>query len=296
MVSGSTRSGSTNTAVLRTAREVTPEGVTVVRYDGLSELPAFNPDDDREPLPPAVADLRHRIGAAQAALFCTPEYAGGLPGSLKNLLDWTVGGVELSDKPVAWINCASVAAPTGGSGAHGALATVLGYVGADVVDGACLRLPITRDAVGPDGVIIDATIREHLTGALGALVRHVDGASAGPSLGERRVRYRRDATVLAELGVVLAAGGLPTVEVRVPAALADTAVAAWDRDETDHGDLPYAESPEQRRDRHRAGALALVGLAITERGRRDGDAVLVDLAPELVGVAVDTADDLPTPP
>lgn len=112
LVSGSTRVGSTNTAVLRTAPAVAPEGVASVLYDGLASLPAFNPDDDHEPLPPTVANLRAQLAASDAVLFCTPEYAGALPGSFKNLLDWTVGGGEIYGKPVAWINVSSVAAPT----------------------------------------------------------------------------------------------------------------------------------------------------------------------------------------
>ncbi len=107
LVSGSLRSTSTNTAVLRTAQEVGPEGVTVIRYDRLADLPHFNPDDDVEPLPSAVADLRSQIHAADAIIFSTPEYAGALPGSFKNLLDWTIGDDQpgaIYDKPVAWMN------------------------------------------------------------------------------------------------------------------------------------------------------------------------------------------------
>ena len=101
LVSGSTRGGSTNTALLRTAQAVTPADITTVLYDGLADLPAFNPDDDYEPLPAGVAALRAQIAAADAVLFCTPEYAGALPGSFKNLLDWTVGGAEMYGRPVA---------------------------------------------------------------------------------------------------------------------------------------------------------------------------------------------------
>jgi len=151
-VSGSMRRGSTNTAVLNTAQAVAPGNASAVLYDGLAELPAFNPDDDHDPLPATVANLRQQIAAAGAVLFCTPEYAGALPGSFKNLLDWTVGGGEIYGKPVAWINASLVAAPTGGAAAHTSLATVLGYVGADIVDAACERMPMTRAAVGPDGL------------------------------------------------------------------------------------------------------------------------------------------------
>ena len=174
-MSGSTRAASTNTAVLRTAPEVAPAGVTTVLHDGLSALPAFNPDDDTDPLPPAVADLRRGIAAADAVLFCTPEYAGALPGSFKNLLDWTVGGTELSGKPVAWLNVSSVAAPTGGADAHASLARVLGYIGATVVEPACRRAPMTRAAVTADGTVSDPDVRRELTLALRLLAEAAGG-------------------------------------------------------------------------------------------------------------------------
>jgi chromate reductase len=170
LVSGSTRSGSTNTATLRTAQAVTPDDVTAVLYEALSGLPAFNPDDDHDPVHPAVADLRQQIAAADAVLFCTPEYAGALPGSFKNLLDWTVGGGQLYGKPVAWIN---VAAPGRGEGAHASLHTVLGYVGAVVVAPACKRLAVARDTVGPDGLVGDEGVRAEIADVLGEIVQHV---------------------------------------------------------------------------------------------------------------------------
>jgi NAD(P)H-dependent FMN reductase len=109
-----------------TAVAVAPGRVTAVIYDGLARLPAFNPDDDGDRVPREVAELREEITAADAVLFCTPEYAGTLPGSFKNLLDWTVGGGQLYGKPVAWFN---VAGPDRGQGAQDTLVSVLGYVG-----------------------------------------------------------------------------------------------------------------------------------------------------------------------
>ncbi len=172
LISGSTRGGSTNTAVLRTAPAVAPDEVATVLYDGLATLPPYNPDDDQEPLHPAVADLRQQLAVADAVLFCTPEYAGALPGSFKNLLDWTVGE-GMYGKPAAWLNVSSVAAPTGGADAHASLAKVLGYVGADIVQAACLRAPIARAAIGPDGLVRDAEVRDRLAQTLQALLRHV---------------------------------------------------------------------------------------------------------------------------
>jgi NAD(P)H-dependent FMN reductase len=152
LVSGSTRAGSANTAALATAAALAPPAVTTVLYQGLAGLPAFNPDHDGEAPPEPVAELREEIAAADAVLFCTPEYAGTLPGSLKNLLDWTVGGGQLYGKPVAWLN---VAAANRGQGAQQTLASVLGYVGAVVVEPACRHIPVDRSAVSPDGTISD---------------------------------------------------------------------------------------------------------------------------------------------
>ena len=176
LVCGSVRAGSTNAALLHTAAAIaaTLDLETDV-YEGVGTLPHFNPDDDRDPLPPSVADLRDRIDRADALLLCTPEYAGDLPGSFKNLLDWTVGGMETVDKPAAWINVS-----TSGSraeGAHRALRTVLTYTGAIVVDDACRHVPVRRDAVGPDGLVADAEVRAMVGGALRALSEHVRATS-----------------------------------------------------------------------------------------------------------------------
>ena len=178
LVSGSTRSSSTNTAALRTILSMTgqsPAGSAAVRavlYEGLSLLPAFNPDDDREPLPSKVATLRQQIAAAHAVLFCTPEYAGALPGSFKNLLDWTVGGGEMYGKPAAWINVA----PEGrGNDAQTSLTNVLGYVGASLIVPACRRIQVDRSAIGPDGLVAAPAFRPAATQVLQAILAHLDG-------------------------------------------------------------------------------------------------------------------------
>jgi NAD(P)H-dependent FMN reductase len=167
LVSGSTRSASTNSALVRTAAAFPPDGVDATPYFGLAELPHFNPDLDADPLPAAVVELRAAIAGADAVLFCTPEYAGTLPGSAKNLLDWTVGGTEMTDKPVAWVNAA--ADSRRGGGAHATLATVLGYVQARVVAEACVDVPVARDAIGGDGLIADADTRARIREALSTL-------------------------------------------------------------------------------------------------------------------------------
>lgn len=173
VVSGSTRSASTNTAFCRTAMHCAPPGISVAEFADPAVLPHFNPDHDHDPLPPAVADVRAAIAAADVVLFCTPEYAGTLPGSMKNLLDWTVGGTELSGKPVAWVNVAPD--PARGRGARETLTTVLGYVQADLVDAGCAHVPITREMVGADGLINAPAARRAITDALAALTQALVG-------------------------------------------------------------------------------------------------------------------------
>jgi NAD(P)H-dependent FMN reductase len=166
LLSGSLRRGSTNEAVLRTAQAAAPDRVRTVLYDGLETLPHFNPDDDTDPLPAQVVGLRTAIDEAAGILICTPEYAGTLPGSFKNLLDWTVGGTEIVGKPAAWVNSA---AQGRGHGAEDTLRSVLGYTGAEVVAPACVRIPVDRGMVGADGLITDPAVREQLRDVLALL-------------------------------------------------------------------------------------------------------------------------------
>lgn len=174
LISGSTRAASTNSAALRTVSAIAPDGIRTRWYDGLAALPAFDPDDDGSAHPPVLA-LREQLSGSDAVLLCTPEYAGTLPGSLKNLLDWTVGTGDLYEKPVAWITVA----PLGrGDGASATLRSVLGYVGADIDLDACVRLPVLREDVGPDGLIAGAEFRSGASEVLRRLVRHAQRATS----------------------------------------------------------------------------------------------------------------------
>lgn len=181
LVSGSLRGASTSSALLRTAAAVAVDldGVATDLYEGLAELPHFNPDDDAEGLaPPApVAALRARLAAADAVLFCTPEYAGALPGSFKNLLEWTVGGREVYRLPAAWVNAA---APGRGENADESLRRVLGYVGADIAEEAVARVPVPHGAAGRDGTVADPEVRAGIAAVLAALAGHVRARRADP--------------------------------------------------------------------------------------------------------------------
>jgi len=122
-ICGSLREHSSNLALLRSARKFAPDGMTITLYDGLGKLPHFDPDDDEEGAipPPAVAELRSLLAAADGILISSPEYAHGVPGSLKNALDWLVSDGALVDKPIALIS----ASPVGGQYAQASLVETL---------------------------------------------------------------------------------------------------------------------------------------------------------------------------
>lgn len=170
LVPGSLRRQSTNIAVLRTVQATAPDLIAAVLYTGLGDLPLFNPDDDEDPLDPAVADLRGQIQASDALLFSTPEYAGALPGPFKNLLDWTVGDDQpgsIYEKPVGWVN----ASPRGAPNAHESLRRVLGYLHANLAERACAHIPVTPDLLGEE-IITDLSIQSRL----GDVLRELDRA------------------------------------------------------------------------------------------------------------------------
>jgi chromate reductase, NAD(P)H dehydrogenase (quinone) len=180
LISGSSRGGSTNAAVLRTAAAAAPKDVTTVYYDRIGSLPLFNPDDDHEgvPVDQRVAEMRRQMADADAVLICTPEYAGALPAAMKNLLEWTIGDAGTYGKPIAWINAAGPAAPTGAADAHESLRKVLGYAGAEIIEAACTRIPITREAVGASGLVEDEAARAQIRQVLELIVAHLAARSS----------------------------------------------------------------------------------------------------------------------
>ena len=166
-ISGSLRKHSSNAALLRAAARVAPAGVRVTLYEDLGALPHFNPDLDEEgATPPApVAALRTLLIGADAVLISAPEYAHGVPGALKNLLDWLVSVGELVDKPVALLN----ASPAGGHHAQTALLETLRTMNWNVVAEACRVEPFVRRKIA--GELTDDDALAVLADAVAALAR-----------------------------------------------------------------------------------------------------------------------------
>ena len=172
-LSGSLRASSTNSRLLQATLRLAPPGTTWTIYDGLADIPAFSPDLDGadEQVPPPVRRLRELLRAADAVVVCTPEYAHGLPGALKNLLDWHVGSGELVNKPVAAISAGP--GETGGGRAHTSLLTTLAAMNAALPPGAALIVPFIRERLSAQGdradSITDPTLAQELRGVLAAL-------------------------------------------------------------------------------------------------------------------------------
>jgi chromate reductase, NAD(P)H dehydrogenase (quinone) len=160
-LSGSLRAGSVNTALLRAAAAAAPEGINVCVFESLGELPLFNPDLEASD-PAAVRRLREQIIGADALLIACPEYAHGVPGAMKNALDWMVSNESFVDKPIALINSASRA-----KHAQAALREIVTTMSARVIEEACILLE--GIVVAPRGIVDRAAVDSHLAQALKAL-------------------------------------------------------------------------------------------------------------------------------
>jgi NAD(P)H-dependent FMN reductase len=132
-ICGSLQAESGNMALLRTAGALVPPGVDLVIFDGLRELPHFNPDLEASGVPGSVTRWRQALAASDAVLIASPEYGFSLPGVLKNGIDWVIGSGELEQKVVAIT--AAVAGPPRGRRGLEALRGTLSAVRATIVGG-----------------------------------------------------------------------------------------------------------------------------------------------------------------
>jgi NAD(P)H-dependent FMN reductase len=146
--------------LLRAAASLAPEGMELVRYPSIGDLPHFNPDLDTDPPAPVVGDFRTALAAADGLLMATPEYAHEMPGVLKNSLDWVVGSGELLDTPVAIMS----AGGGGGEYVLRILGTTLEVMSARVV--ATLGVGGVRNKRDEHGDIVDATTLEQIAATL----------------------------------------------------------------------------------------------------------------------------------
>jgi chromate reductase, NAD(P)H dehydrogenase (quinone) len=172
-ISGSLRAASHNTALLRAAAELTPDGVTLDIYEDLELLPPYNEDRDTNDPPAEVARLRAEIEAADAVLFSTPEYNTTMPGQMKQVVDWASRphgpDSALWGKPVAVIG-ASIT-DYGAMWAQDHLRRTLGMAGARVLDTE-LAVSTAHERFDPNGRLTDDETRTQLGELVESLVTH----------------------------------------------------------------------------------------------------------------------------
>lgn len=172
-ISGSLRAGSHNTRLLHAAARELPEGAELDLWDGLAAIPPYNEDED-DPVPASVADLKAALAGADAVLFATPEYNSSIPGQLKNGIDWAsrpFAENPLRGKPVAVVGASTNA--FGALWAQDDLRRVLARLGARVVEGG---LPVARahERFDESGELVDDEIREGLRRVLASLAAELE--------------------------------------------------------------------------------------------------------------------------
>jgi chromate reductase, NAD(P)H dehydrogenase (quinone) len=167
-LSGSLRKASSNSALLRVAASLAPRYIHIALFDGIGDLPHFTPDLE-ENAPAEVADFRAQIGAADGVMIASPEYAHGVPGAMKNALDWLVGGSEIVNKPVALLNAAPRA-----THAYAALGEILTVMNARLIDGACITLPQAIHKLDEPAIADCTAVTTALHGAITALTAAID--------------------------------------------------------------------------------------------------------------------------
>lgn len=171
-ISGSLKSSSTNTTILRSLIATAPDRLQISIYESIGNLPHFNPELDGDRSIDAVRDWRDCLRSADGIIFCTPEYAHGVPGALKNALDWIVASGEFMHKPTAVISASP--APDGGSHANASLVKTLRVMMADLVADSMLCIPAVSAKITDRGEIIDPITASALQSLLASLVATID--------------------------------------------------------------------------------------------------------------------------
>jgi len=173
-ISGSLRSESYNTGLLRALAEEASGDVSVELWSGLKQIPAYDADEDVTPGPAAVEALREAVARADAVIFATPEYNSSIPGALKNALDWAsrpFATNSFRNKPVAVL--ASSAGAFGGVWAQAELRKVLGAMGARVAE-VEVAVGHVAEKFSPDGELVDPSVRQQLRDTIEAVRAEVD--------------------------------------------------------------------------------------------------------------------------
>jgi len=149
-ISGSTRQNSTNHSLIKAIIELSATSLDIAVFDGIGNLPQFNPDTDGDNVAKEVAHFRRQLSNAEGVIICTPEYAHGVPGALKNAIDWTISSSSFPNKPTMLIT-----ASTGGFYGHKALMETLRAIEAKNIENLQMVIPFVKTKLNVDNRIVD---------------------------------------------------------------------------------------------------------------------------------------------
>jgi chromate reductase, NAD(P)H dehydrogenase (quinone) len=166
-ISGSLRLNSSNMKILRALTNFAANDVEIEIYNGIGNLPHFNPEIDQDDALASVTEWRDRLKKSDAIIICTPEYAHGVPGVLKNALDWIVSSGEFMHKPTAVISASP--SPDGGDKANASLVQTLKMMMATIPDTGILCIPAVSAKLSAEGEIVDVETEQALRSLLKAL-------------------------------------------------------------------------------------------------------------------------------
>lgn len=173
-IPGSIRTGSYSVALLRAMSRLAEDGTTVTLYEGLADIPVFNPDTDDNKLPDAVSYLMTEIRNSDGIIVSTPEYAHGIPGALKNALDWLVSSDALVLKPIVVTSISTTS--LGGARSHAPLVQVLSAMNSNVAVEGSLNVPFIQKKFDENYELIDEFTQNALRHSLLALERAIKNA------------------------------------------------------------------------------------------------------------------------
>jgi chromate reductase, NAD(P)H dehydrogenase (quinone) len=171
---GSLREGSLNKGLLRAAAELAPAGMEIEIYNRLGDIPPYNDDVFMKGDPEPVADLKNFLGGADALLISTPEYNYGVPGVLKNAIDWAsrpAGKSALNHKPAALMGCSP---GLGGTiRAQHSLRQSFVFTETHVMLQPEIKIPSAAALFDPSAKLTDENTRQHIKKFLEAFAKWI---------------------------------------------------------------------------------------------------------------------------
>lgn len=164
-ICGSTKANSSNLKLIYAIEKMAQGKFEISVFRDIASIPHFNPDLDNDTPPAGVAAFRNILRTSDGILICTPEYAMGVPGSLKNAIDWTVSSMEFSHKPTALITASSL-----GQKGHASLIETLKIIEAKVTEETQLLISYINAKINSSGEITD----ENTTAAIIRLIDQLE--------------------------------------------------------------------------------------------------------------------------